>query len=90
VRLSPVTRRRLRVFRQHRRGFACFWIFLALFGVSLCAELIANDRPLVIRFDGHWYFPVLRNYPETTFGAISALLTSSDPQFGHEMCRFAA
>ncbi len=68
MRLSPVTRRRLSIFRQHRRGFACFWIFLALFGLSLCAELIANDRPLVVRYDGHWYFPVLHNYPETTFG----------------------
>ncbi len=69
MRLSPVTRRRLRVFRQHRRGFVCFWIFLAVFGLSLCAELIANDRPLVVRYDAHWYFPVLRNYPGTTFGA---------------------
>ncbi len=68
MRLSPVTRRRLRVFRQHRRGFVCFWIFLALFGLSLCAELIANDRPLVVHYDGHWYFPVLHDYPETIFG----------------------
>jgi microcin C transport system permease protein len=69
VRLSPIARRRLQVFRQHRRGFVCFWIFLILFGLSLCAELIANDRPLVVRYDGRWYFPVLHNYPETTFGA---------------------
>lgn len=81
MRLSPVTRRRLRVFRQHRRGFVCFWIFLAVFGVSLCAELIANDRPLVIRYEGHWYFPVLRNYPETTFGAdfMSTTADYTDP-----------
>jgi microcin C transport system permease protein len=69
VTLSPVTRRRLRIFRQHRRGFVCFWVFLAVFGISLCAELIANDRPLVVHYDGQWYFPVLRDYPETTFGA---------------------
>ncbi len=67
--LSPISRRRLRIFRQHRRGFVCFWIFLAVFALSLCAEFIANDRPLVIRYDGHWYFPVLDNIPETTFGA---------------------
>lgn len=67
--LSPVTRRRLRIFRQHRRGYVCFWLFLAVFGLSLCAELIANDRPLVVRYDEHWYFPVLRDYPETAFGS---------------------
>ena len=49
--LSPVTRRRLAIFRQHRRGYVSFWIFLVLFGASLFAEFIANDRPLLIRFD---------------------------------------
>jgi microcin C transport system permease protein len=85
VRLSPVTRRRLRVFRQHRRGFVCFWIFLALFCLSLCAELIANDRPLVVRYDGHWYFPVLHDYPETTFGAdfLPTAADYTDPDVQH-------
>jgi microcin C transport system permease protein len=68
VTLSPVTRRRLAIFRAHRRGYVCFWIFLALFGISLFAEFIANDRPLLIRYDDHWYVPVLHNYPETTWG----------------------
>jgi microcin C transport system permease protein len=45
------------------------WIFLILFGLSLFAEFIANDRPLVIHFEGHWYFPVLQDYSEDTFGA---------------------
>jgi microcin C transport system permease protein len=67
VRLSPLNRRRLAIFRAHRRGFWSLWIFLLLFGISLFAEFIANDRPLLIRFDGHWYVPVLRNYPEDTF-----------------------
>ena len=40
-----------------------------LFGISLFAEFIANDRPLLIRFDDHWYFPVLHDYSEDTFGA---------------------
>jgi len=69
LRLSPVTRRRLAIFRQHRRGYVCFWVFLVLFAVSLFAEFIANDRPLVVSFDNHWYFPVLENYAEDTFGA---------------------
>ena len=68
MRLSPVTRRRLTIFRQHRRGYISFWIFLILFAVTLPAELIANDRPLLIRFDGRWYVPVLHDYSEDTFG----------------------
>ena len=67
---SPLTRRRLQNFRANRRGFWSLWIFLALFGLSLGAEVIANDRPLVVRFDGAFYFPIVRTYPETTFGGI--------------------
>ena len=69
MRLSPITRRRLAIFRQNRRGYWSFWVFLVLFLLSLFAEFIANDRPLLIRFDGHWYFPVLHGYSEDTFGA---------------------
>ncbi|HEY1260136.1 MAG TPA: ABC transporter permease [Stellaceae bacterium] len=66
--VSPLTRRRLDSFRANRRGFWSLWIFLALFTVSLFAEFIANDRPIVVRFAGGWYFPVFVSYPETTFG----------------------
>ena len=66
--MSPLTRRRLAVFRAHRRGFWSLWIFLLLFVLSLFAEFIANDRPLLIRFDGHWYVPVLQDYSEDAFG----------------------
>ena len=66
--LSPPTRRRLAAFRAHRRGLWSLRIFLVLFGLSLFAEFIANDRPLLIRFEGHWYFPVVRNYSEDAFG----------------------
>ena len=66
--LSPLARRRIAIFRASRRGYWSLWIFLALFGLSLCAEVIANDRPLVVRYDGRWYFPVLVSYPETAFG----------------------
>jgi microcin C transport system permease protein len=68
VTLSPITRRRLAIFRAHRRGFWSLWIFLVLFALTLFAEFLANDRPLVIRYDGHWYFPVLADYSEDTFG----------------------
>ena len=68
IRITPLTRRRLANFRANRRGFWSLWIFLLLFVVSLGAEFIANDRPLLIRYDGGFYFPVFTNYPETTFG----------------------
>jgi microcin C transport system permease protein len=66
--LSPITRRRLALFRANRRGYWSLWIFLVLFGVSLFAEFIANDRPLLVKYERHFYFPVFANYPETTFG----------------------
>jgi microcin C transport system permease protein len=69
-RLSPLGRRRLAVFRANRRGYWSLWIFLALFLLSLFAEGIANDRPLVVRYDGRLYWPVLVSYPETTFGGL--------------------
>jgi microcin C transport system permease protein len=68
VKLTPLTQRRLANFRANRRGFWSLWLFLLLFGVSLFAEFIANDRPLVVRYDGAFYFPVFFDYPETTFG----------------------
>ena len=69
-RLSPLTRRRLHNFRANHRGYWSLWVFLVLFVISLFAEFIANDRPLVVRYEGRLYFPVLRAYPETTFGGV--------------------
>ncbi len=66
--MSPITRRRLDTFKRNRRGFWSLWIFLALFVLSMGAEVIANDRPLVVSYQGDLYFPVLTDYPETTFG----------------------
>lgn len=66
--LSPLTARRLANFRANRRGWWSFWIFLVLFSVTLFAEFIANDRPLLVKYDGAWYTPVFHDYPETTFG----------------------
>ena len=66
--MTPLTQRRLRNFRANRRGFWSLWIFLVLFIASLGAELIANDRPILIRYDGSYYFPAFVSYPETTFG----------------------
>jgi microcin C transport system permease protein len=66
--ITPLTRRRLDSFRRNRRGFWSLWIFLAAFLVTLFAEFIANDRPILVHFNGAWYFPVFADYPETTFG----------------------
>lgn len=65
---SPLTARRLANFRANRRGWWSFWIFLVLFSVTLFAEFIANDRPLLVKYDGAYYTPVFHDYPETTFG----------------------
>jgi ABC-type microcin C transport system duplicated ATPase subunit YejF/ABC-type microcin C transport system permease subunit YejE len=67
-RLSPINARRWRNFKANRRGFWSLWIFLILFFVSLFAEFIANDKPYLIFYDSEIYSPVLKAYPETTFG----------------------
>ncbi|PTU73414.1 ABC transporter permease [Pseudomonas mangrovi] len=66
--LSPMNQRRLQRFKANKRGRWSLWIFGVLFVLSLGAELIANDKPLLISYDGGLYFPVLERYPETTFG----------------------
>ena len=68
MKLSPLTWRRLRNFRANRRGFSSLIIFLVVFVVTLFSEVIANDRPLVVSYNGSLYFPVLKAYPETAFG----------------------
>ncbi|MDP6786312.1 MAG: ABC transporter permease [Rhodospirillales bacterium] len=68
MQIGPLTARRLANFRANRRGFWSLWIFLALFVASLFAEFIANDRPIVVLYDGGWYVPVFAAYPETAFG----------------------
>lgn len=69
-------RRQWRAFKRNRRGYWSLWIFLVLFTVSLGANVVANDKPLLVRYDGHFYFPVFEIYPETTFGGV--FLTEAD------------
>jgi len=66
--ISPLTRRRLMNFRSNRRGFWSLWIFLGLFTITLFAEFVANDKPLLVRYDSTFYFPIFYEYPETVFG----------------------
>lgn len=67
-RLSPINQRRLTNFKANRRGFWSLWIFLIIFTFTLFAEFIANDKPLLIRYDNQFYAPILKTYAETTFG----------------------
>ena len=66
--ITPMTRRRLAAFRANKRGFWSLWLFLGLFVLSLFAEFVANDRPLLVDYDGGIYMPVFKDYPETAFG----------------------
>jgi microcin C transport system permease protein len=66
--VSPLNKRRWANFKTNRRGYWSLWIFLVLFFVTLCAEFIANDKPLYVSYAGKSYFPVIFTYPETTFG----------------------
>jgi len=68
VTVSPLGVRRWQNFTANRRGFWSLWIFLALFTVTLFAELVANDKPLLVRYNGALHAPVLFAYTETDFG----------------------
>ena len=68
TRFSPIAERRLLQFRRNRRGYWSMWIFLGLFLFSLGAELIANDKPIAVRYRAGFYFPIVKSYPETVFG----------------------
>ncbi|SHO63123.1 microcin C transport system permease protein [Pseudoxanthobacter soli DSM 19599] len=78
-RLSPINRRRWQIFRAHKRGYWSAVIFLVLFVVTLFAEVIANDRPLIVSYKGETLFPVLVDYPESTFGGFLAVTDYRDP-----------
>lgn len=81
MRISPINRRRVDNFKANRRGYWSFWIFLALFVLTLFAEGIANDKPLLIRYDGSFYVPALVSYPETAFGGfLETEAEYSDPE----------
>lgn len=68
VPISQINRRRLNNFKANKRGFVSFWIFSVIFVVTLFAEFIANDKPLLVSYDGKYYYPVMITYPETVFG----------------------
>lgn len=83
--LSPLNQRRWENFKAHRRGYWSLWVFLILFGLSLFAELLANDKPLLVQFKGELYVPVLTDYPETTFGGSFTSTTNFRDPFVAEL-----
>ena len=68
IRISPLNKRRWESFKANRRGYISFWLFLAMFFISLFAEFIANDKPIFIRVNGQSFFPAVMTYPDTAFG----------------------
>ena len=66
--LSPLNRRRWDNFKANRRAFWSLMIFAVLYGLSLFAEFIANDRPILVQYQGSYYTPIFNFYPETEFG----------------------
>ncbi len=68
MKISPLNIRRLNNFKSNKRGWYSFWIFIFLFFISIFADFIANDKPLVIKFENDYFFPIFIEYPETIFG----------------------
>lgn len=66
--LSPLNQRRWRNFKRNRRAYWSLWIFSILFGLSLFAEFLAYDKPILVQYRGEYYTPIWNFYPETTFG----------------------
>ena len=66
--LTPINQRRFQRFKSNKRGWLSLWLFLLLFFVTLFAELIANDKPLLINYKGQYYFPIVKTYSELEFG----------------------
>ena len=84
-RLSPVNRRRLERFKAHKLGYRSFLIFTGLFVITLFAEFVANDRPLIVSYKGEILFPVLVDYPEEKFGGFLAVTDYRTPDIANEI-----
>ena len=83
--LSPLNQRRWQNFKANRRGYWSLWIFLVLFVLSMFAEFIANDKPVLASYKGEILFPVLIDYPEEKFGGFLAVTDYRDPVIFEEI-----
>ena len=68
MKLSKLNKRRIDNFKKNKRGYYSFWIFCFLFIISLFADFIANEKPLLVKYETSFYFPIFSFYSETTFG----------------------
>ena len=82
---SPIWQRRWQAFKANRRGFVALNLFIGIFIVSMCAELIANDKPILARYKGELLMPVLIDYPESKFGGFLAITDYKDPVIKEEI-----
>ena len=69
-RLNPIWQARLNRFRQNRLGVISLFVFALIFTICMAANVIANDKPLLVQYQDDYYFPVIKAYPETTFGGV--------------------
>ena len=83
--LTPISQRRWQNFRSNKRGYWSLWLFLVLFVVSLCAEFIANDKPIIAVYKGEVLLPVIIDYPEEKFGGFLAITDYKDPEIQQEI-----
>ena len=83
--LSPLNQRRWQNFKANRRGYWSLWIFLVLFVVTLMAEFVANDKPVLVSYKGEILSPVLVDYPEEKFGGFLAITDYRDPVIQEEI-----
>src|SRR5262245_53896222 len=79
IRLTGLNRRRWELFKRNRRGFWSFWVFIVLFGASLLAPVVANDRPMLVEYKGELLYPLFVDYPESKFGGFLARTDFRDP-----------
>lgn len=80
TKMSPINQRRLKNFRNNKRGYWSLWLFVLLFLLSLFAELIANDKPLLVKYEQSYFYPVLIDYSELEFGGeFDTLADYKDP-----------
>jgi microcin C transport system permease protein len=84
-RITPINKRRWANFKANRRGYWSLWLFLVLFVISLFAEFIANDKPIIAIYKGEVLFPVLVDYPEEKFGGFLAQTNYKDPVIRQEI-----
>ena len=84
-RLSPINARRWSNFKANRRGYWSLIVFLSLFGISIFAEFLANDRPIVMSYKGEILWPVLVDYPESKFGGFLAVTDFKEPEILKEI-----